>query len=440
MASFGGLRSTWRTPALVLATLLMAGCGGTAAPASSAPASPSAAAKPASVPPASVAASAPTASKPAAASASAKPAASGAAGASAKPAASASAAASAQASAAGTAAPCPPAPSPSGAAPSALGATLRPTATIDMPGVGLNPPNARALGLSTDFIRYDPASKLTYLADGANLAVDVFDTSARKMTERIPTSGAPHDAIVDDSLKILAVPMSNKKVAIIDLKTGKDKDLTVGGTSIADLAGYDPQSHIMAVGSKGQTQLSFIQLDPAGSKVVKQVPLGKDNPEEPRFFNGKFYLSVCNQVAVVDPSSYSITSRIDTPDCQGHGFAMGPGSEAYLGCSEGGTIVDLAAGKAVTRFDPTQVGDTDQPAYDPGKKRYYAPGHVSRNGADVSVLGVVDATSHKLLSTDQIDPGSGTQAAVDGNGTVWIATGPAVGGSCLSICLFGYQP
>ena len=309
-----------------------------------------------------------------------------------------------------------------------------------MPGVGLNPPNARTLGLSTDFIRYDPTSHLMYLADGANLAVDVFDTAAKKMIERIPLSGAPHDVIVDDSLNLMAVPMSNKKVAVVDLKTGKGKDLEVGGTSIADLAGYDPQSHILVLGSKGQTQLSFIQLDPAGSKVVKQVPLGKDNPEEPRFYNGKFYLTLCDQIGVVDPSSFSITSRIDVPGCEGHGLAMGPGSEFYVGCTEGGDIVDLSSGKVVTRFTPAEVGDTDQPAYDPGKKRYYAPGHVSRGGADVAVMGVIDAATDKLIATRTIDPGSGTQAAVDDNGTVWNATGPAVGGACLSICLYGYQP
>lgn len=437
MSIFNGLvRPSSRTLGAVLTGLLLAGCGGTAAPASSPAAPASVAAKP------STAASAPAAASAAASgAASAKPAASGAA--SAKPAASGAPAASAAAkpsaaAAAGTAAPCKP--TNAASQPGALGAALRPFATIDMPGVGLNPQNARGLGLSTDFIRYDPTSKLTYLTDGANLAVDVFDTASKKMTERIPVSGAPHDVIVDDSLSMMAVPMSNKKVGIINLKTGTEKDLDVGGTSIADLAGYDPQNHIVALGSKGQTQLTFIQLDPAGSKVVKQVQLGKDNPEEPRFFNGKFYLSICEQIAVVDPSSFSITSRIDVPGCEGHGFAMGPGSEAYLGCTAGGAIVDLGAGKVVAQFTPAQIGDTDQPTYDPGKKRYYAPGHVSRNGADVAVMAVIDATTHQLVSTQPTDPGSGTQAAADGNGTVWISTNPAVGGDCLSICLFGYKP
>lgn len=406
-------------------SLMLAACGGTAAPAS-APAASIAASKPAASNPASAAASKPAAST----AASAKPAASGAA---------ASGSAAAKPSAAGTSAPCPKA-SPAAGTPPALGAALKPAFTIDMPGVGLNPPNARGLGLSTDFIRYDPTSRLTYLTDGANLAVDVFDTAARKQVARIPLSGAPHDAIVDDSLSLMAVPMSNKKVAIVNLKTGEEKDLDVGGTSIADLAGYDPKSHIMAVGSKQTTQLSFIQLDPAGSKVVKQVPLGKDNPEEPVFFDGNFYLAICDQIAVVSPTSYSITSRIDVPNCEGHGFAPGPGSEMYLGCTAGGDIVDLSAGKVVAPISSQSIGDTDQPAFDPGKKRYYAPGHVSRGGADVAVLGIVDATSHQLVTTRPIDPGSGTQASVDGNGTVWMSTGPGVGGSCLSICLFGYQP
>ncbi|HLY65781.1 MAG TPA: hypothetical protein VKU60_09630 [Chloroflexota bacterium] len=294
-------------------------------------------------------------------------------------------------------------------------------------------------GLSTDFIRYDAASHLMYLTDGANLGVDVFDTSAKKMVERIPLPAAPHDLVIDDSLHLMLTALSSKKVVVINLTNGQESDIDVGGTSIADLMGYDPDSKTVAVGSKGVTQLSFLHVDPAGTKLTKSVPLDKDNPEEPVFYNGKFYLSICNQIAVVDPASMSITSRQDVPACEGHGFA-GPGPEMYLGCTKGGDIVDLAAGKVVAQFSPSQVGDTDQPAYDAGKKRYYAPGHVTRNGVDVAVLGVIDATSHQLLGTRDTDPGSGTQAGVDGSGTVWITTGPAVNGACLNACLFGYQP
>jgi len=315
--------------------------------------------------------------------------------------------------------------------------------------VSLNPGAGRSAGLSstiapggltTDFIRYDAASHLMYLADGANLGVDVFDTSAKKLLERIPLPAAPHDMIVDDSLHLMLAALSSMKIAVVDLTTGKESDIDVGGTSIADLMGYDPASKTLAVGSKRMTQLSFLHVDPAGTKVVKKLPLGKDNPEEPVFYNGKFYLSICNQIAVVDPSSMTITSRQDVPGCEGHGFAMGPGPEAYLGCTKGGAIVNLDTGKVVASFNASQAGDTDQPAYDATKKRYYAPGHVTRNGVDVAVLGVIDATTHQLLSTRDIDPGSETQGAVDGSGTFYITTGPAVKGACLSACLFGYQP
>ena len=432
-------RGSW----VVLASMLLAACGGAAAPASSPPAppaSPSAVAKPSSAAPAVSAQPSSAAPKPSvslSASASAKPAA-------AKPAASAAPKPSGARPPA-----CPAAPASAGAAPAALGAALRPTVTIDIPGVSLNPGAGRSAGLSstiqpgglsTDFIRYDAASHLMYLADGANLGVDVFDTSAKKMIERIPTPSAPHDMIFDDSLHLMLAALSSKKIAVIDLNTGKQSLVDVGGTSIADLMGYDPASKLVVVGSKGITQLSFLHVDPAGTKVVKKLPLGKDNPEEPVFYNGKFYLSVCNQIAVVDPTSMTITTRQDVPGCEGHGFAMGPAPEAYLGCTTGGDIVNLDTGKVVAAFDGSQVGDTDQPAYDATKKRYYAPGHVTRNGVDVAVMGVIDATTHKLISTRTTDPGSQTQAAVDSSGTVYIATGPAVHGACLSACLFGYQP
>ena len=86
------------------------------------------------------------------------------------------------------------------------------------------------------------------------------------------------------------------------------------------------------------------------------------------------------------------------------------------------------------------VGDTDQPTYNPTTNRYYAPGHVSRDGANVAVLAVVDAGTHNIINVFDIDPGSYIQAAVDPtSGTVYMATGPTVNGSCLSSCLYGYR-
>src|SRR5712692_8210168 len=131
-------------PTFAAVSLLLAACGGAAAPAASAPAS-SAAAKP------SVAASAPASAKPAAsASASAKPAASGAA--SAKPAAS---------------------PKPT--------ATTLPVVDGDTTKITLTkvpmPPFAGKT-LSVDILEVDKAAHRLYVTDRTGGGIDVFGTSA----------------------------------------------------------------------------------------------------------------------------------------------------------------------------------------------------------------------------------------------------------------------
>lgn len=323
----------------------------------------------------------------------------------------------------------------------ASAAANTPAIEIQIPGLPLNMAAPRQTGWSTDFIRYDASGNRTYLTDGANKAVDVFDPDAKAMIERITVPDAPHDAIVDDAQHLLMVPLSNMNVAVIDLTNGAEQDVNVGGTSIADLAGYDAANKLLAVGSKGSNGLSFLKIAPDGnSSIANQVSLGGDSPEEPRFYSGSWYVSTNGAVIVFSGDGTTQTARWDTKGCNGHGFAMGPGSEAYLGCSSGGLILDMDTGTIVAQFDASQVGDTDQPAYDPKTNRYYAPGHVMQNGANVAVLGVIDAGTHEIVNTLNIDPGSLTQAAVDGNGVVYVAAGGAVNGACLSTCLFGYQP
>src|SRR5579864_9123553 len=83
--------------------------------------------------------------------------------------------------------------------------TIQPTVMINIPGVSFNneagvasrnaPPR---IGGTTDFIRFDANTNMVYLTDGPNFAVDVFDTNAQAMVERINLTNGPHDAIVDD--------------------------------------------------------------------------------------------------------------------------------------------------------------------------------------------------------------------------------------------------
>jgi len=55
-----------------------------------------------------------------------------------------------------------------------------------------------------------------------------------------------------------------------------EQDLNIGGTSIADLAGYDAANKVLAVRSKGSNGLSFLKIAPDGnSSIINQVSLGE---------------------------------------------------------------------------------------------------------------------------------------------------------------------
>src|SRR4051794_12425265 len=124
--------------------------------------------------------------------------------------------------------------------PEAHAANLVPVKNIPIPGFPLNLADPRGTGLSTDFIRFDPTTNLIYLTDGANKSVDVFDAATKQMVDRITMADVPHDVIVDDALHVMITPLSNKTVVITNLTNGMQSTITVGGTSIADLSGYDP--------------------------------------------------------------------------------------------------------------------------------------------------------------------------------------------------------
>ena len=57
------------------------------------------------------------------------------------------------------------------------------------------------------------------------------------------------------------------------------------------------------------------------------------------------------------------------------------------------------------------------------------------------LLAWVDANTHQIVKNVEIDPGSYNQVAVDPvSGFAYVATQPAVGGTCLSACVFVYSP
>src|SRR5713226_3133494 len=91
---------------------------------------------------------------------------------------------------------------------------VQPAVMITIPGASFNGEASVAsrnalprIGGTTDFIRFDASTNMVYITDGPNFAVDVFDTNAQAMVERINLTNGPHDAIGDDNLGVLMAPL-----------------------------------------------------------------------------------------------------------------------------------------------------------------------------------------------------------------------------------------
>lgn len=105
-------------------------------------------------------------------------------------------------------------------------------------------------------------------------------------------------------------------------------------------------------------------------QIVKQlffsgangVPKATAGLEQPRWFRGKFYLSVPatehnpgGEVDVIDPQSWRVTS-IPTPACTPAGLAIDPQGEAAVGCASGDQVLlNTQTGQIIARVNVSFV-------------------------------------------------------------------------------------
>jgi hypothetical protein len=388
-----------------LALLLLAACGGAAAPASS-PAPSSAAPKPASV-----AASAPAApstapaSKPsAAASASAKPAASGA-SASAKPA-----------------------------------ASVAPTATT-LPAIDANTtkiqlthidiPPAKGKTGSFDIFEIDQAAHLMYTADRAGGGVSIFDVSTpmAKWVKTVDTGSPANGVTIAKNVNKVYAGLNDSNVAVIDIDPKSPKVNTViakvntGGKARANEEDYDANTKTLWIENQDDGFLSVI--DASKDQIVKKFDnLGK-GLEQPRYNpNDKMmYMTWGGEGNVLyqfDPAKVEMVKKIDVVEpCNPQGLAINPATnQALLGCGnkkEQFTAVwDFKTSKIVLKND--QVGAGDQAAYSPKANRYFfAASNFYRGG----VMGIFDGASGKFITNVPTAVGSHSVAFDETNNIVY---------------------
>lgn len=278
-----------------------------------------------------------------------------------------------------------------------------------------------------------------YLADGSNVALDVFDAKTMTLLAQIPGDFAGVGKTFDTSSPAGVTPVPGTSlvyvgdinaVKLIDVSEKKlVKTIAVSTSGIrADEGCLDPDHHIVMYSSGGGKPPFATFIDTQTQAVVGKLSLDDSNGLEACGYDPKNKNFMLNndgtkahpkgEVDVIPVESVlagkpSVSRVFGLKGCEAPtGLAIGPGNDALIGCDpdEGSRqttlIIDRSNGKTLAELP---FGGADQVVYDPVSKRYFLPaGHHSADGISQvgrkeakfdPVLGVVDATTRRFLGS-----------------------------------------
>ncbi|OBB17920.1 hypothetical protein A5662_05365 [Mycobacteriaceae bacterium 1482268.1] len=208
---------------------------------------------------------------------------------------------------------------------------------------------------------------------GAAELIDV-DINAHTVVRTVPDLPDMHGVIVvPDKHRVYATATGNNQLVAIDEDSGGVTFRAPTGTYPDGLA-YDPVRHTVWTTNESAGTETVIDADTGVVRAT--VPLGGE-------VGNVVYDSVLDQMvvavqgrndlAIVDPVSFTVTERIPTPGCDHpHGQTIDATDQVmFVGCEVNATMVSIdLANRAV--IDHHEVGETpDVLAYDPDARRVY---------------------------------------------------------------------
>jgi DNA-binding beta-propeller fold protein YncE len=208
---------------------------------------------------------------------------------------------------------------------------------------------------------------------GASELIEV-DVRAHAVVRTLPNLPDIHGVIVvADKHRVYATATGNNQMVAIDEASGQVVFRAPTGTYPDGLA-YDPIRH--TVWTTNESAGTETVIDAETGAVRATVPLGGEvgnvvyDPSTDRMVVA---VQGRNDLAVIDPVSFTVTKRIPTPGCDHpHGEALDVTDHVmFVGCEANATMVtvDLVNRNVIDRHD---VGETpDVSAYDSGAKRVY---------------------------------------------------------------------
>ncbi len=231
---------------------------------------------------------------------------------------------------------------------------------------------------SIDIIEIDQAAHLMYVTDRTDNGIDVFDvsTAAAKYLKTIDTGSGPNGVTVAKNVNRLYTGLNDGNIAVIDIDPASPKLHTVlaklasGGKGRADEMDYDPKDKKLYAANSGDGIVNVI--DGTTDKIIKKFENLGDGLEQPRYnpTDGMMYMTSSDQNTIFqfDPTKDVMVKKFDVGvKCLPNGLGINPATnQALLGCSAGRTgskdpsftvAWDLAAGKVIAQFDQAGAGD-----------------------------------------------------------------------------------
>ncbi len=276
---------------------------------------------------------------------------------------------------------------------------------------------------NTDLFGYNPVTRMLYLADRTNHAIDVIDTHTNTVVGQIPLAGntIPNQPLVAIDLQQLVLSDGVQSVLVWNLIApvpNAQPDVYLMPTTTPDGMDYDPINQTVYVVTDDKPY-TLVGINLAQKKVVSQTAI-PFSPDLIRFnsIDGKIYISMEDAdnnnasagIAVYDPATNTMSAPAQYKVgsiCPGHGIDIDPVTNvALLGCfggtSNGNLAMNLSTGKFVTFPD---VGGTDSIVLNPNLRRFYSGSGLNKAttsgcpatpnagpfGSLVPVVGVFDA-------------------------------------------------
>jgi hypothetical protein len=289
-----------------------------------------------------------------------------------------------------------------------------------------------------------------YLSDRVNKGIHVVNLADAKQTTLISgfaglvTSKGVNEYNISGPNGLIVLPNRNElyvgdgdgTVRVIDLfKNEITANISMGISTRADEMAYDSKTGTVVVTLPNEKPPQVAVISAKDRTVTGKVTFHNASELEQPVFNEishKFYVSVPStginpggEIAELDVSTLEVTETYPLSECVPAGIVFGAAQNLFISCGNTqidqynvafSQVMDLSTGKVVANV--SSIAGSDQVAYDPNAKLYFASAYQNRvggkkDGASMPELAVINATSNTLMQTWATDSELAHSVAVD---------------------------